>query len=138
MREPWDIDLPAEENDTYLPADIDDADLPPDVEDADLPAEIYETPRRAKVHAKRQPATTRPKHIERREEAMPVTTELPQPAAPQLPQLATLVQVAQSLSVSPHTVRSWVRAGKLRSTNICRRLLFSPSEIERFLASSKS
>lgn len=54
------------------------------------------------------------------------------PAA--VPQLLTLLAVANALCVSPHTVRSWVRQGKLRPIRICRRLLFAPAEIERFLA----
>ncbi len=51
-----------------------------------------------------------------------------------LPRLLTLLAVAESLSVSPHTVRSWVKQGKLRPTRICRRLLLHPAEITRFLA----
>jgi predicted site-specific integrase-resolvase len=51
-----------------------------------------------------------------------------------IPQLCTLVAVAKALSVSPHTVRAWVRQGKLRPLRICRRLIFHPDEIARFLA----
>jgi excisionase family DNA binding protein len=54
-----------------------------------------------------------------------------------IPQLLTLLAVANALSVSPHTVRSWVRKGKLRPVRICRRLLFNPEEIRRFLAEVK-
>lgn len=54
-----------------------------------------------------------------------------------IPQLLTLVAVAKALCVSPHTVRSWVRKGKLRPVRLCRRLLFHPDEIERFLAEAK-
>jgi len=50
-----------------------------------------------------------------------------------IPQLLTLLAVARLLSVSPHTVRSWVRNGKLRPVRICRRLLFRPDEVSRFL-----
>lgn len=50
-----------------------------------------------------------------------------------VPQLLTLLAVAQALCVSPHTVRSWVKMGKLRPVRICRRLLFDPSEIARFV-----
>ena len=50
-----------------------------------------------------------------------------------IPKLLTLLAVADALSVSPHTVRSWVRKGKLRPVRICRRLLFHPDEIARFL-----
>ena len=51
-----------------------------------------------------------------------------------VPQLLTLLAVAKALCVSPHTVRSWVRQGKLRPLRICRRLIFEPTEIARFLA----
>lgn len=50
-----------------------------------------------------------------------------------IPQLLPLTAVAKALSVSPHTVRAWVRADKLRPTRICRRLLFDPRELNRFL-----
>jgi predicted site-specific integrase-resolvase len=51
-----------------------------------------------------------------------------------IPQLLTLLAVAKTLCVSPHTVRSWVRRGRLQPVRICRRLLFDPTEIVRFLA----
>lgn len=54
-----------------------------------------------------------------------------------VPQLLTLVAVAKALCVSPHTVRNWVRKGKLRPVRICRRLLFHPDEIARLLAEAK-
>jgi excisionase family DNA binding protein len=54
-----------------------------------------------------------------------------------LPRLLSLLAVAEVLAVSPHTVRSWVRKGKLRPTRICRRLLFAPEEVARFLAAAK-
>jgi excisionase family DNA binding protein len=54
-----------------------------------------------------------------------------------VPQLLTLLVLARMLCVSPHTVRKWVREGKLRPVRICRRLLFSPDEVTRFLAGSK-
>jgi excisionase family DNA binding protein len=50
-----------------------------------------------------------------------------------VPQLLTLLAVANLLCVSPHTVRSWVRRGKLKPVRICRRLLFSPDEVARFV-----
>jgi len=50
-----------------------------------------------------------------------------------IPQLLTLLAVAKALCVSPHTVRSWVRQGKLKPVRICRRLLFDPAEVSRFL-----
>jgi excisionase family DNA binding protein len=54
-----------------------------------------------------------------------------------IPQLLTLLAVAEALSVSPHTVRSWVRKGRLRPVRICRRLLFHPDEITRFLSEAR-
>ena len=50
-----------------------------------------------------------------------------------VPQLLTLLAVAKALCVSPHTVRAWVRQGKLRPVRISRRLLFDPAEVSRFL-----
>jgi len=54
-----------------------------------------------------------------------------------VPQLLTLLAVANALCVSPHTVRAWVRNGKLSPVRICRRLLFHPNEIARFLEAAK-
>ena len=50
-----------------------------------------------------------------------------------VPQVVTLLELARSLRVSEHTVRSWVRQGKLHPLRICRRLIFSLDEIKRFL-----
>lgn len=55
-----------------------------------------------------------------------------------VPQLFTLKTVAKSLCVSPHTVRSWVKKGTLRPIRLCRRLLFHPDEIARFLSNAAS
>jgi excisionase family DNA binding protein len=57
--------------------------------------------------------------------------------AENIPQLLTLLAVAKALCVSPHTVRAWVRKGTLRPVRICRRLLFHPDEIARFLSNSE-
>lgn len=54
-----------------------------------------------------------------------------------VPQLLTLLAVAKALCVSPHTVRSWVRQGRLRPVRICRRLLFDPDDVARFVADAK-
>jgi excisionase family DNA binding protein len=55
-----------------------------------------------------------------------------------MPQLLTLSAVAQLLAVSPHTVRSFVRKGRLQPTRICRRLLFHPDEIDRFISKAQT
>jgi excisionase family DNA binding protein len=54
-----------------------------------------------------------------------------------IPQLLPLLAVAKTLCVSPHTVRAWVRQGRLRPIRLCRRLLFHPDEVARFLAAAK-
>jgi excisionase family DNA binding protein len=54
-----------------------------------------------------------------------------------VPKLLTLATVAEALAVSPHTVRMWVRKQKLRPVRICRRLLFTPDEVTRFLAAAE-
>jgi hypothetical protein len=54
--------------------------------------------------------------------------------ADDIPYLVTLYALSKALAVSPHTVRSWVRKKKLHPVRICRRLLFHPDEINRFLA----
>jgi predicted site-specific integrase-resolvase len=58
--------------------------------------------------------------------------------ADDIPQLLTLLAVANALCLSPHTVRNWVKKGKLRPLRICRRLLFHPDEIARFLAEASA
>ena len=55
----------------------------------------------------------------------------------QIPNLLTLTAVAKTLAVSTHTVRSWVRKGKLRPVRLCRRLLFHPDEVSRFLEEAR-
>ena len=57
--------------------------------------------------------------------------------ADSVPQLLTLLAVAKALCVSPHTIRAWVRTGKLRPLRLCRRLLFHPDEVTRLLEQSK-
>jgi excisionase family DNA binding protein len=54
-----------------------------------------------------------------------------------VPQLLTLLGVAKALCVSPHTIRAWVRQGKLKPVRLCRRLLFHPEEIARFVSQSR-
>jgi hypothetical protein len=48
--------------------------------------------------------------------------------------LLTLEETAAALRLSPHTVRSFVRRGKLYPVRICRRLLFRPADIEKLIA----
>lgn len=54
-----------------------------------------------------------------------------------IPKLLTLLAVAEALAVSPHTVRMWVRKGRLRPLRLCRRLLFSPDEVSRFISEAR-
>jgi hypothetical protein len=53
-----------------------------------------------------------------------------------LPQLFTLNEVARALALSPHTIRAFVRTGKLHPLRICRRLLFHPDELARFISAA--
>jgi excisionase family DNA binding protein len=57
--------------------------------------------------------------------------------ADNIPRLLTLAEVSEKLRVSSHTIRFWVRRGKLSPTRICRRLLFHPDELGRFLREAK-
>ena len=52
----------------------------------------------------------------------------------QVTRLTDLKELASLWRVSPHTIRAWVRQGRLTPTKICRRLLFHPDECARFLA----
>lgn len=56
---------------------------------------------------------------------------------PELRRLLNLKEVATILNVSPHTVRSWIRKGRLRPLRLCRRLLFCPDEVARLVAEAK-
>ena len=49
--------------------------------------------------------------------------------------LIDLNQLAEKWRVSPHTIRGWVARRRLNPTRICRRLLFTSHECERFLRS---
>jgi excisionase family DNA binding protein len=55
-----------------------------------------------------------------------------------IPQLLTLLEVAERLRVSTHTVRSWVRKGRLRLVRLCRRLIFDPADIGRLVTENSS
>jgi len=54
-----------------------------------------------------------------------------------IPQLLPLLAVAKLLCVSQHTVRAWVKRGKLKPIRLCRRLLFHPDDITRLLAEAR-
>lgn len=47
--------------------------------------------------------------------------------------LLTLEEVATALRLSPHTIRAFVKRGKLCPTRICRRLLFRAPDVERLI-----
>jgi excisionase family DNA binding protein len=47
--------------------------------------------------------------------------------------LMTLMEVADTLRLSPHTVRAFVRKGRLHPVRICRRLLFTHRDVEQLL-----
>ena len=55
-----------------------------------------------------------------------------------VPRLLTLLEVAELLRVSPHTVRAWIRQGRLQPLRLCRRLLFNPTEILRLLGEAEA
>ena len=55
----------------------------------------------------------------------------------QIPQLLTLSEAAQMLRLSPHTIRSFVRKGKLHPVRICRRLLFDHADVLRLVESAR-
>jgi excisionase family DNA binding protein len=55
-----------------------------------------------------------------------------------VPQLLTLIEVSERLRVSTHTIRNWVRKGRLRPVRLCRRLTFDPAEISRLVAENSS
>jgi excisionase family DNA binding protein len=48
--------------------------------------------------------------------------------------LLTLAEVADALRLSPHTIRSFVRKGRLSPVKICRRLLFLPADVEKLIS----
>ena len=50
--------------------------------------------------------------------------------------LLTLTEVADALRLSPHTIRAFVRKGRLCPVRICRRLLFRPADVEKLIAAS--
>lgn len=57
--------------------------------------------------------------------------------ADNFPKLLTLLAVAEALCVSPHTVRMWVRKGRIRPIRLCRRLLFDPADVEKLVEAAR-
>jgi excisionase family DNA binding protein len=55
-----------------------------------------------------------------------------------LPKLITLLELAERLRISPHTVRKMTRDGRLHPVRLCRRLLYSPSEVLRLLGEAEA
>jgi excisionase family DNA binding protein len=53
-------------------------------------------------------------------------------------QLLDVQQVASLLSVSPYSIRAWVRQGKLNPVRLGRRVVFEMAEVERFVREAKS
>jgi excisionase family DNA binding protein len=53
------------------------------------------------------------------------------------PRLLTLLEVADTLRLSPHTIRSLVRQQRLKPVRLCRRLLFDPSDVQRLLEAAR-
>lgn len=51
--------------------------------------------------------------------------------------LLTLLEVADMLRLSPHTIRAMVRKGRLKPVRICRRLLFDPAEVLQLVEASR-
>lgn len=52
--------------------------------------------------------------------------------------LLTLLEVADQLRLSPHTIRAMCRQHKLEPVRICRRLLFDPAHIEQLIARGRA
>jgi excisionase family DNA binding protein len=51
--------------------------------------------------------------------------------------LKNVVQTAELCGISPWTVRSYIKQGKLRPIRIGRRVLIAEAEIERFVAANQ-
>ena len=52
--------------------------------------------------------------------------------------LLTLEETAAALRLSPHTIRAFVRKGRLSPVRICRRLLFRVADVEKLITASCS
>ena len=47
--------------------------------------------------------------------------------------LLTLLEVADQLRLSTHTIRAMVRKDRLRPVRLCSRLLFDPADVQRLV-----
>ena len=54
-----------------------------------------------------------------------------------MPRLRSVKQTAEFWSISPWTVRSYIKQGKLLPVRIGRRVLIDEAEIERFVAANQ-
>jgi excisionase family DNA binding protein len=52
--------------------------------------------------------------------------------------LLTVDQAGELLGVSPYTIRSWIRSGKIRPTRLGRLVRIEKAELKRFIESGKS
>jgi excisionase family DNA binding protein len=52
--------------------------------------------------------------------------------------LLSIKAAAELLSISPYTVRSYVRTGQLKPVRIGRRVLLAETELERLIAESQA
>ena len=52
--------------------------------------------------------------------------------------LRSIEEAAQTLAVSPWTIRAYVRKGKIRPVRIGRRVLIEPSEIVRIIEEGRA
>jgi excisionase family DNA binding protein len=51
--------------------------------------------------------------------------------------LKSVEQAAETLALSPWTVRAYIRQGKIKPVRIGRRILIEPSEIRRLISEGK-
>ncbi len=55
-----------------------------------------------------------------------------------MPKLFSVEASAELLSISPWTVRKYIKLGKLRPVRIGRRVLLEEAELQRFISASKA